>query len=183
MSRDGYLAQCKPKEQRTLQREQLEANKVYNACIETQQIGVTYDLSSVWRVIPNERIDLGAVRGKFVSRQNPDFKDSNDLKHDQTGVVSVRKGNDGGFSFTIYPGVEGGNTQVLDADQIVIGRVVEGLDVVKALNAVPVVQNTLGKGGASRSAPSRACRYGSQELFCNEFKPLKKILISRTGTM
>lgn len=183
MTREGYLAQCKPKEQRTLQREQLEANKVYNGCIETQQRGVTYDLSSVWRVIPNERIDLGAVSGKFVSRQNPDFRDSNDFKHDQTGVVSVRRGNDSGFGFTIYPGVTGGNTEALDADHIVIGRVVEGLDTLAALNAIPVVQNTLGKGGATRSAPSRACRYGSQELFCNEFKPLKKILISRTGTM
>lgn len=189
VSNEGLSTKCKPKEVRTLQREQLEANKVYNACMETQDTkGVNYDLSTVWRVVKDERIDLGAVSGKFVARQNPFFDGGNpNLKHDIEGIVSVRRGNEGGFGFTIYP--SSGKNQELDEDNIVVGRVIDGMDVVRRLNNIPVVQSAQGinyKGltGASaskRSAPSRACRYGSTELYCNEFKPLKKILIQKTG--
>lgn len=188
----GYPALCKPKESRTLQREQLEANKVYNACKETEDSkGVDYDLSTVWRVKKDERIDLGAVAGKYVSRVPPDFQAPKDsgLKHDTEGVVSVRRGSDGAFGFTIYPG--SGDSSSLDEDNIVIGKVIDGMDVVRRLNAIPVVQsgglNYKGLAGGDksekRSAPSRACRYGSSELYCNEFKPLKKILISKTGVL
>ncbi len=203
VSNSGYYAKCKPKEIRTLQREQLEANKVYNSCMEMQDTkGVNYDLSTVWRVVKDERIDLGAVSGKFVSRENPSFDGNvgnvSTLKHDVEGSVSVRKGNDGGFGFTIYPGTSSATTSKataaaeLDEDNIVIGRVIDGMDVVRRLNDVAVVQSAAGinykglSGGnasSKRSAPSRACRYGSTELYCNEFKPLKKILISRTGTV
>lgn len=191
VSNEGYPAKCKPKEVRTLQREQLEANKVYNACMETQDSkGVNYDLSTVWRVVKDEMIDLGAVSGKFVSRESPIFQGGNEmLKHDVEGVVSVRKGNDGGFGFTIYPGSSNNNNGgfssnvELDQDNIVVGRVIGGINVVKRLNELPVVQSPIGGGGSSnkRIAPSRACRYGSTELYCNEFKPLKKILIQNTG--
>ena len=190
VSTGGYPAKCKPKEVRTLQREQLEANKVYNACMETQDTkGVNYDLSTVWRVVRDERIDLGAVSGKFVARESPFFEGGNsNLKHDVEGVVSVRKGSDGSFGFTIFPG--SGSNKDLDEDNIVIGRVIDGMDVVRRLNQIPVVQSAQGlnykgfSGGSSkRSAPSRACRYGSSELYCNEFKPLKKVLISKTGTV
>jgi Cyclophilin type peptidyl-prolyl cis-trans isomerase/CLD. len=193
VSNEGYPAKCKPKEVRTLQREQLEANKVYNACMETQDSkGVNYDLSTVWRVVKDERIDLGAVSGKYVSRESPIFQGGNEmLKHDVEGVVSVRKGNDGGFGFTIYPGSSNNNNNnggsssnvELDQDNIVVGRVIGGMNVVKRLNDLPVVQSPIGGGGSSnkRIAPSRACRYGSTELYCNEFKPLKKILIQNTG--
>ena len=193
----GYPALCKPKETRTLQREQLEANKVYNACKETEDSkGVDYDLSTVWRVKKDERIDLGAVSGKYVARIPPNFQlvtpGGNGLKHDAEGVVSVRRGSDGGFGFTIYPGSSSSTGSAeLDEDNIVVGRVIDGMDVVRRLNQIPVVQsagiNYKGFAGGDksekRSAPSRACRYGSSELYCNEFKPLKKILISRTNVL
>jgi len=193
VSKDGYKTKCKPKEVRTLQREQLEANKVYNSCMETQDTkGVTYDLSTVWRVVKGERIDVGAVSGKFVARENPVFAGGNNkLKHDVEGVVSVRKGSDGGFGFVIYPGTSGITNADLDEDNIVVGRVIDGMDVVRRLNQIPVIQsaglNYKGLGGSTSSkrsaAPSRACRYGSKELYCNEFKPLKKVLIQKTGTL
>jgi cyclophilin family peptidyl-prolyl cis-trans isomerase len=194
VSKDGYSTKCKPKEVRTLQREQLEANKVYNSCMEMQDTkGVTYDLSTVWRVVKNERIDVGAVSGKFVARENPLFTGGNErLKHDVEGVVSVRKGSDGGFGFVIYPGISAKNNADLDEDNIVVGRVIDGMDVVRRLNQIPVIQsaqglNYKGLGGSTSSkrsaAPSRACRYGSKELYCNEFKPLKKISIQKTGTL
>lgn len=189
VSSKGYPAKCKPKEERLLQREQLEANKVYNSCMEMQDNkGVNYDLSTVWRIVKGERIDLGAVSGKFISRENPTFEGSNSLKHDMEGVVSVRLGNDSGFGFTIYPGGDGASN--LDETNIVVGRVIGGIDVLRRLNQIPVVQSSAvgykvfsGGDPSKRSAPSRACRYGSSELYCNEFKPLKKISVFRTGVV
>jgi cyclophilin family peptidyl-prolyl cis-trans isomerase len=191
VSSEGYRCKCKPKEIRLLQREQLEANKVYNSCIETEDSkGVSYDLSTVWRVVKDERIDLGAVSGKFVSREYPDFDGSNSFKHDEEGIVSVRRGNESGFGFTIYPGVGGGSNTDLDETNIVVGKVISGMDVVKRLNDLPVIQSSnvgykglAGGDPSKRAAPSRACRYGSQELYCNEFKPLKKVTIYRTGNV
>ena len=142
VSNSGYPAKCKPRESRTLQREQLEANKVFNACMETQDVkGVTYDLSTVWRVVKDYRIDLGAVSGKFVSRIPPNFQvDFDDdatstatakrnyvLAHDSEGIVSVRRGDDGGFGFTIYPGTGGSSgdkaAKDLDKQNIVVESV------------------------------------------------------------
>lgn len=183
VTKEGLPALCKPKEVRTLQREQLEANKVYNACIEGQDRGVNYDLSTVWRVIRDERIDIGAVSGKYVSRQFPAWQGSNDLQHDAAGVVSVRKGNDSGFGFTIYPG--NGDTSYLNANQLVVGRVLEGMDVVSSLNQVPVVTSSklFPSQEFLQPAPSRSCRYGGNRLYCNEFKPLQKLSIVSTGVL
>jgi cyclophilin family peptidyl-prolyl cis-trans isomerase len=187
----GLPSSCKPRETRILQREQLEANKVYNSCIESGDKGVTYDLSQVWRVAKDQRIDVGSVAGKFISRDFPTFdesKSSNVLEHDIPGTVSVRRGNDGGFGFVIYPG--GGIPSDLNEDNIVVGRVIEGMDVIERINDIPVVQSSklsykalAGGGDKLRAAPSRACRYGSADLYCNEFKPLKKLLIMSTGLL
>ncbi|KAL3792398.1 hypothetical protein ACHAWO_000979 [Cyclotella atomus] len=189
VSKEGYKSKCKPLDtSRLLQKDQLEANKVYNSCLENEDTyGVNYDYSSVWRVLPNQRIDVGAVTGKFVARENPNFEDTklNTLKHDSPGVVSVRRGNDGGYGFTLYPG---GDESILNEDNIVVGRVIEGLDVVQKLNEIPIVKSAgvnymaLTGGPNAKNAPSRACRYGGP-MYCNENKPLKKVLIERTGIL
>ena len=202
VTKDGYKdSKCKSLDtSRTLIKEQLEANKVYNTCMETEDTtGVNYDYASVWRVIPNERVDVGAVSGRFVARENPNFVDGSGsgdkLRHDAAGVVSVRRGNEGGFGFTIFPG--GGSNdaaRILDEDNIVVGRVLEGMDVVQRLNELPVVKQSagsiLGGGGSgasgkekSKVAPSRGCRYGGTELYCNEYKPLRKVLLDKTGVL
>uniref|UniRef100_A0A7S0B110 PPIase cyclophilin-type domain-containing protein n=1 Tax=Minutocellus polymorphus TaxID=265543 RepID=A0A7S0B110_9STRA len=189
VSKQGLPADCKPKETRTLQREQLEANKVYNSCVESVEKGVNYDLSTVWRIDKDNRIDVGSIQGKYIARIPPTFAESNSgLKHDAPGVVSVRRGNDGGFGFTIYPG--GGDPSLLNEEHVVVGRVLEGMEYVKAMNQLPVVQSSsvgyskaLAGGGKAKTAPSRACRYGSSELYCNELKPLKKLQISATGSL
>jgi len=185
VSTTGYPAECKPKQIRTLQREQLEANKVYNSCMETEGTkGVTYDLSTVWRIVKDERIDFGSVSGKFIAREYPNFTGSNELRHDSEGVVSVKLGNDSGFGFSIFPGSSSKSRSDLDDTNIVVGRVIGGMDVVRKLNQLPVVQSSLAGGDPSkRSGPSKACRYGSSELYCNEFKPLKKISIFNTGKL
>ncbi|KAG7367262.1 cyclophilin type peptidyl-prolyl cis-trans isomerase [Nitzschia inconspicua] len=189
MSPQGLPALCKPRGEKLLQREQLEANKVYNSCIEGQDKGVNYDYAQIWRIVKGERIDFGSVAGRFVARENPTWGEDkpNGLRNDRPGMVSVRKGADSGFSFTIYPGGSS-NTIDLDQNQIVVGQVLEGLDVVEALNNVPVVKaakvNYMGLTGGPRAkdAPTRSCLYGGP-MYCNEDKPLIKLTMYQTGVL
>lgn len=187
VSKQGRPAPCRPRAERSLQKEQLEANKVYNSCIEGEEEGVSLRYSQIWRIVRDEKIELGAVTGKFVAREFPDWEDSpNSLKH-APGVVSVRRGNDGGFGFAIYTG-DGSAPTPMDEENIIVGRVLEGMDVVKALNEVPVVQSSkvnymaLTGGTTTKNAPTRACRYGGP-MYCNEFKPLVKLSITEVGVM
>jgi cyclophilin family peptidyl-prolyl cis-trans isomerase len=199
----GLVTPCKPLASRTLQKEQLEANKVYTVCIEHANEGVNLKYSTIWRIVPDYRIDIGAVSGKYIAREYPlwdEGSNSATLQHDQPGVVSVRRGNDGGFGFSIYPGSSSGDEEAilnpelssqLDAENIVIGRVLEGMDVVNSLNTrVPVVQSAAvssvsslssAKYSSLRTSPSRSCRYGGNDLFCNEYKPLVKLSIADAG--
>lgn len=162
---EGLAIPCRPKAERALQKEQLEANKVYNSCIEGQDQGVNLQYSSIWRVVKDERIDFGAVSGKFVAREYPDWQDVSSLRHDAPGVVSVRRGDEGGFGFIIYPG-NGNDAGYLDDEHVVVGRVLEGMDVVKELNDVPVIASSkvnymgLTGGTTAKNAPTRSCRYG-----------------------
>ena len=204
VTKAGYPSKCKALDlgSRMLEKERLEARKVYNSCLETEDArGVNYEYSTVWRVIKDDRIDLGAVSGKFVARENPTFVDGpTRMRHDAPGVVSVRRGDGGGYGFTIYPGRGGdddsssratssssSSSTTLDDDYIVVGRVIEGMDVVKKLNDVTVVRNAgamlSSSGRELRGMPSRSCRYGGSEYFCNENKPLRKILLDRTGVL
>jgi cyclophilin family peptidyl-prolyl cis-trans isomerase len=192
MSAKGLPAPCKPREERLLQREQLEANKVFNSCTEGQDKGVNYDYASIWRIIQGERIDVGAVAGRFVARESPEWQEAQPvtLTHDRPGIVSVRKGSDSGFGFTIYPGGggEGGGraAKELDEDHIVVGQILEGMDVIQQLDATPVITSAkvnymgLVGGPTTKSAPSRSCRYGG-DMYCNENKPLIKLTIYKTG--
>ena len=178
----GLNTPCKPREVRSLQKEQLEANKVYNACVEGQEQGVTYDLSTIWRVVKDERIDVGAVSGRFVARQFPNWQGSNELKHSEPGVVSVRKGNESGFGFVIYPG-KGNSAEYLNENHLVVGRVLEGMNAVEQINNVPVVTSSFSGGPPMQLAPNRSCRYGGGQLYCNENKPLQKLSIVSTGIL
>lgn len=171
-----------------LQKEQLEANKVYNRCKENEEEGVSLKFSTIWRVIKDERIDVGAVSGGFIAREYPEWNEAVDsnLKHDTFGVVSVRKGNDGGFGFSIYTGVNGENAKQLDSEHIVVGRVIEGLDLVRQLNNVPVITSAkinymaITGGPKAKTAPDRSCTYGGP-MYCNENKPLVKLSLASTG--
>jgi len=185
VTKEGYKSKCKPLDTtRTLQKEQLEANKVYNSCVDKEDtVGVNYEYSTVWRVMKDERIDVGAVSGKFIARESPIFEDAKSgLVHDAAGVVSVRRGDEAGYGFTIFPG--GSSSSALDEDHIVVGRVIEGMDVVNRLNGMPVVRNVSLTGGHNtKNAPSRGCRYGGSEYYCSENKPLKKVLLDKTGLL
>jgi len=183
----GMPSRCKPLGTRLLQKEQLEANKVYNACIENESKGVTYEYGTIWRIIKDYRIDVGTVSGKFIAREFPNWDDSNSLPH-KLGSVSVQKGNESGYGFVIQPS-ENQNSP-LQSTNVVVGEVVEGLDTVAKLNDTPVVTSSkavnymaLTGSDGMRDAPSRSCRYGSGNLYCNEFKPLQKLSIVSTGVL
>jgi cyclophilin family peptidyl-prolyl cis-trans isomerase len=190
VSESGLPAPCRPRAERSLQKEQLEANKVYSACKERENTGVYLKFSSIWRVIKDERIDVGAVSGRFVARAYPMWSETkaSSLKHDAPGVVSVRRGDDSGFGFVIYPGDGKTNTAALDEDNIVVGKVIDGLDVVKELNEVPIIlsskYNYMGLTGGPKTSnsPDRSCRYGGP-MYCNENKPLIKLSITDTGVI
>jgi cyclophilin family peptidyl-prolyl cis-trans isomerase len=87
---EGLAADCKPKVICTLQKEQLEVNKVYNACVEGQGQGVNYNLSTIWRVKQDGQIDVGAVSGGFVARQFPIWNGENDLQHSAWSRVGAK---------------------------------------------------------------------------------------------
>lgn len=186
----GLPAPCRPRAERSLQKEQLEANKVYSSCKDREDIGVSLKFSSVWRVMKDERIDVGAVSGRFVARAYPVWSETKPsvLKHDAPGIVSVRRGDDSGFGFVIYPGDGKTNTEALDEDYIVVGKVIAGMDVVMDLNEVPVIlsskYNYMGLTGGPKTSnsPDRSCRYGGP-MYCNENKPLIKLSITDTGIL
>jgi cyclophilin family peptidyl-prolyl cis-trans isomerase len=185
----GLAAPCRPRAQRSFQKDQLEANKVYNSCMDGEREGVSLRYSTVWRIRKDEGIDVGAVTGKYVAREYPTYTEEEEyfvpLSHDTAGLVSVRRGNESGFGFTISPRAN----PDMDADYIVVGRVLDGMEVVEQLNEIPVVNSApvvnymaLTGGPTTQNAPDRSCRYGGP-MYCNENKPLVKLKISDCGVL
>ena len=83
----------------------------------------------------------------FGGREFPELEDSDPLsglRHDFEGTVSVWWGNDRGFGFTILPSSSSSSTDssFLDKDNIVVGRVLEGIDVIQRINETPVVRTS-----------------------------------------
>ena len=198
-SSTGLAAPCKPlKEDFLIQREQLEANKVYRSCTETRERGVTYDYAQIWRIVKNERIDFGSVSGKFIAREFPtwaekaatnsasDYLSLNNAKY----LVAVRKGSDSGFGYTIFPVATTSSNQDFLENYLVVGKVIEGEEVVSMINDVSVVNSAknlnymaiVGGGGTKSNAPNKSCRYGGP-MYCNENKPLTKLTMFRTGVL
>lgn len=95
--------------------------------------------------------NTGYVRSTLINRAEQFANaDGNQLSHDRAGLVSMRRGG-GEFEFVITPAAN----PALDKDRIVIGEVLQGLDVVAALNQV---------SQSSRPCPPlpalpRPCRY------------------------
>lgn len=204
----GLDAPCKPlKEDFLIQREQLEANKVYRSCIEGQERGVTYDYAQIWRIVKDERIDFGSLSGKFNAREYPTWAEktttttpsaSDYLKGTAPSkyLVGVRKGSDSGFGYTLFPMATAGSNKDFLENYLVVGTVLEGEDVVDQINEVSVVASAkslnymsiVGGGGGGggkaggNNAPKKDCRYGGP-MYCNENKPLTKLTMFRTGIL
>ena len=201
-SGQGLSAPCKPlKEDFLIQREQLEANKVYRSCVETQDKGVTYDYAQIWRIVKDERIDFGSLSGRFNAREYPTWAEkassmipSKDyLEESSKYLMAVRKGSDSGFGFTFFPTATAKTNRDFLENYLVVGKVLEGNDVVDQINNVSVVASSkvnymsivgAAGGGSSKTnnAPKKDCRYGGP-MYCNENKPLTKLTMFRTGIL
>jgi cyclophilin family peptidyl-prolyl cis-trans isomerase len=105
----------------------------------------------------------------------PQNEDSNVLKHDAPGIISVKKGG-GEFEFTIAPGPN----PDLDKENIVIGKVIEGMGTVAALNAAPVSQGQFLEGAFKFSA-NVIGDVRAKTTFVN--KPLQKIQVIKCGVL
>ena len=117
---------------------------------------VNLEDSQVWRIIEDERIDFGRLKGKFMLREAPSNDDSNALKHDRVGIVSTKLGG-GVFEFTISSSAN----PKLDDKRIVFGQVLQGFDLIAKLNKTPVKKYAGDLGNKEEaSASDPACFYG-----------------------
>jgi cyclophilin family peptidyl-prolyl cis-trans isomerase len=159
--------------------------------------GVTYRGSIATRVEKNKAIVLGRppsgsaqeversidntgyVRSQLVNRaERYANSDSNDLRHDRPGVVSMQRGG-GSFEFVIAPKANPG----LDKENVVIGQVLldngSGRDLLNAINDVPVRQpkaETSVYGFVAKAAGDPRTRVETV------YRPLRKVSISRCDT-
>lgn len=151
---------------------------------------VGYAYSQGWRVVKGERVDLGRVKQideinqspgtpqrQLVLIEVPEHRDINDIAHLIPGTVSIRRGG-GQFEFTITPNAapEG---SLLDQENLVIGRVLEGMDAIAALDVVPTNQKTARDGFRN---VGKVIGDGRAKLDL-EYKPLQKIVIAASGTL
>lgn len=153
-------------------------------CQGSEALPVTYAYSQVWSVQKGKRIGAGAVQGKFVMRVPPTtpLTESAGFSHDAAGLLSVRRGG-GTFDF----GITSAATPEDDADFAVIGRVIEGMDSVAALDAVTIVKaadafNTDGSLDPKGSR-GKVCEYANPQPFCAQGKPLRKITLLRATVL
>ncbi|CAM9247711.1 unnamed protein product [Choristocarpus tenellus] len=153
--------------------------------------GINYDGSGITRVEKGKRIDLGKlplgadkyevseidwtgrVRRKSMSAaegmMNSDF---NLLLHDQPGVVSMRRGG-GTFEFTIAPAAN----PDLDNEDMVMGQVVSGLDVMAALEGIPVTRDD--PLGSKSSFASAGKGFDPRAKLASLYRPLRKITVTK----
>ena len=127
--------------------------------------GVSYDGAQVSRIELDKRIDvgklakggsqkqetwmdgMGKVRIRSVSlASKTTHRDVNNFLNDESGVLSVKKGG-GSFDFTISPKPN----PSLDSENVVIGKVISGMNVVDEINKVPTSKEDIigSKGGFS----------------------------------
>ena len=120
--------------------------------IEGKRLGYRY--AAAGRVIRDQRVELGrvsqadertqalGVASRTVKAVWPGTVDTNPLRHRCAGTVSVPRQPGGDFELGILPrDVADANApyvRALDDDHLVIGRVLDGMDVVERLNQLPV---------------------------------------------
>ena len=75
-------------------------------------------------------------------------------------------------------------TPEYDATHAVIGRVLEGMDSIKALDQVTTVKAAdVFQIEATQASRAKACQYDSPQPFCAQGKPLKKVTLLRTAVL
>lgn len=156
------------------------------ACEEYQGIDVGYKGSQLWRLVPNKRIDFGRVDRMFASRIPPTFSAEQNngslMKASSRGAVSVKRGG-GAFEFTVTPAYN----QALDKeDLVVVGRIAEGdLAFLDTINSITTRKDIVSIGNVPPLGANfaRACDFTAPDPTCNQFKPLKKIIITEASVI
>jgi cyclophilin family peptidyl-prolyl cis-trans isomerase len=151
---------------------------------------VSLESAQVSRILKDERIDIGKFSkggaqkqqtwmdevGKVRIRsinvaENTVNGDINEIKHSEGGEVSMRKGGKS-FELTIAPT----KNPELDNTQIVIGKVLSGMDVINEINEVPTSrEDALGSKKAFSSAGKGFD--GRAKIALPVGKPLRKVSI------
>lgn len=117
--------------------------------------------------------EVGKVRIRNVNLAESFVNtDNNELKHDTNGIVSIPKAG-GTFEFSIVPR----QNAELDNDNLVIGKVLSGMDVVDKINEIPVSrEDSLG----SKAAFSNAGKgFDPRAKLASLDRPLKQIKVLR----
>ncbi|KAL1503687.1 hypothetical protein AB1Y20_012160 [Prymnesium parvum] len=130
----------------------------------------------------------GYVRTTLVNRADAfPNSDENSLSHDRPGVVSMRRGGRD-FEFVITPAAN----PSLDAERVVVGQVLDGLELVAEIDAVPArrpsKENEVGAavfalGGydESRYLSVAKAAGGPRARVEQAYRPLKKVKITSCG--
>ena len=146
-------------------------------------VPATLARSTLWRLVPDARLDLGRLDSFFAGREPPTFAaEHNDLRASARGAVSVRRGG-GAFEFTIAPR----ESPALDRPEealVVVGRVFDAdLPLVDALNAIPSKRDLVRLGAVPPLGASfaRACEYANPDPTCAQFKPLRRVVVARAS--
>eukprot|EP01041_Mallomonas_annulata_P003324 gene3324-6578_t len=167
------------------------ATKIFlSVCSGEYQEGVSYDYSQISRVQKDKLIEIGKFALGSAQKQetwmdsvgkvrirNRDkaekaiHNDANDLKHDSPGVVSVPKGGKS-FLFTIAPNA---NTN-LDEDNLVIGKVLTGQEVIEKINNVPVSREDI--LGTKKGFSSAGKGFDLRAKLASVDRPLQKVVIT-----
>jgi cyclophilin family peptidyl-prolyl cis-trans isomerase len=107
-----------------------------------------FDQTAVHRVAPGFVIQMGDLNTRkepLTQKVNqfvvPIRAELNDVKHD-SGIVSMARGSEIDSALTSFFIVLGPQARGLDGTYTVFGRVVEGMDVVKKIEAVPLQGET-----------------------------------------
>lgn len=168
-------APCTPVLMNAKDRSSLTKRSIARQCEKDSESAVSYDGSQVWRILKGRRVDFGQLAGRYASRVAPvtPVTEGGLLSHNSPGLLSVARGG-GVFDFTITlsPLPE------LDEKNVVIGKVLPSEsdpDILNFLTSIPVID--YGKGDGPSSSRMGACYYGSQDTYCSQMKPLKKILV------
>lgn len=115
----------------------------------------------------------GKVRIRSISlADNAVHDDINSFKHDIDGVVSVPNGGKT-FDFTIAPKPN----PDLDLDHVVIGRVVNGLDVIYKINDVPVSRED--SIGTKQAFSNLGKNFDGRAKLASVDRPLQKVTIQQ----
>lgn len=108
-----------------------------------------YRYSQASKIVANKRIELGRIKQIDTINQQPgtpqrqlipvpipENRDNNLLSHNQPGLISVKRG--GSFEFNVLLDAD----STLDEQSIVIGKIVDGMDVIERLSKIPTNKKT-----------------------------------------